>query len=110
MISVSRRRALAFSLVGLHTLTTLPAGAQPASAQDNLREAAELERVVDEAIRPLMQQHGIPGMAVGVTAAGRQFFFSYGVASKETGQKVTEDTIFEIGSEIQNFLEAIKAA
>jgi beta-lactamase class C len=37
-------------------------------------------------------------MAVGVTIGGRQHVFSYGVASRETKNPVTPDTLFEIGS------------
>ncbi len=59
--------------------------------------------VVDAAIRPVMQEHAIPGMAVSVTLNGEQYYFNYGVASKESGQRVTEDTIFEIGSVSKTF-------
>jgi beta-lactamase class C len=45
-----------------------------------------------------MGQHDVPGMAVGVTIGGRQHVFSYGVASRETKNPVTPDTLFEIGS------------
>ena len=50
-----------------------------------------------------MAEHKIPGMAVAVTAGGETYFFGYGVASKESGQKVTKDTIFEIGSVSKTF-------
>lgn len=57
-----------------------------------------IRAVVDAAIRPVMQEHAIPGMAVAVTLNGEQYYFNHGVASKESGQMVTENTIFEIGS------------
>ncbi len=50
-----------------------------------------------------MEENGIPGMAVAVTVGGKRFFFNHGVASKESGQKVSEDTIFEIGSISKTF-------
>jgi beta-lactamase class C len=53
---------------------------------------------VDHAFRPLQAEHDVPGMAVAVTVEGRQYFFSYGVASKATNAPVTKDTLFEIGS------------
>lgn len=62
-----------------------------------------LERVVNEAIRPVIDQNNVPGMAVAVTVQGKRYFFNYGVASKESGRKVTEDTIFEIGSISKTF-------
>jgi|GEM_PF-3794910 len=67
----------------------------PADAAD--AERARIERVVDAAIRPVMAQYDIAGMAVGITIAGRATVFDYGVASKETRRPVTPDTLFEIG-------------
>lgn len=72
----------------------LGAYAHAAETQEN----TEIARVVDEAIQPVMKEHDIPGMAVAVTIRGQRYFFNYGVASKENGQKVTENTLFEIGS------------
>lgn len=58
----------------------------------------KISAAVDRAVRPLMQEYGVPGIAVAVTVDGRQHFFSYGVASKESNAPVTKDTLFEIGS------------
>jgi beta-lactamase class C len=58
----------------------------------------EVKRVVDRIIRPMMAKYGIPGMAVGITVAGKPYVFTYGVASAATHQPVTRDTLFEIGS------------
>ncbi|MBB3454886.1 beta-lactamase class C [Rhizobium sp. BK313] len=62
-----------------------------------------LEQAVNDAIRPTMQENNVPGLAVAVTVEGKRYFFNYGVASKESGQKVTEDTILEIGSISKTF-------
>jgi len=62
-----------------------------------------LAQTVNEAIRPVMEENNIPGMAVAVTIRGRHAFFNFGVASKESGQRVTEDTLFEIGSISKTF-------
>jgi beta-lactamase class C len=59
---------------------------------------AEIGAAVDRAVRPLLEEHGAPGVAVAVTVDGRRYFFSYGVASKDGKTRVTEDTLFEIGS------------
>lgn len=56
------------------------------------------QRMVDAVIRPLMVKYGIPGMAVSVVVRGHSRVFDYGVASFRTHDRVTRDTLFEIGS------------
>ena len=68
------------------------------AADDALVRAA-----TDRAIRPLMEEYGVPGMAVAVTAGGRTMFFNYGLASKEEGKPVSEHTLFELGSISKTF-------
>lgn len=72
-------------------------------------DRANIERVVDEAVRPVMTEYDIPGMAVAVTVEGRRYVFNYGVASKETGQKVGDETLFEIGSISKTFTATLAA-
>jgi beta-lactamase class C len=95
--SLSRRRALARSLLAIPALAPL---AQRVRAQAAPRP---IDRVVDEAIGPIIEKHHVPGAAVAVTVQGKRSFFHYGVASRESGQSVTEDTIFEIGSLSKTF-------
>jgi len=64
---------------------------------------ADMDAVVKNAAEDAMRQHGIPGLAIAIAAGGEQWFYSYGVASKKTEQKITEDTIFEIGSVSKTF-------
>jgi beta-lactamase class C len=70
----------------------LPASALASAASTTLQGA------VDAAIRPVMAEYDIPGMAVAVTVDGQSFFFNYGVASREQGTPVSERTLFELGS------------
>lgn len=62
------------------------------------RTQDQIEAVVTAAVRAVMRDHAVPGMAVGITTQGKNYFFYYGTASKETGQPVDENTLFEIGS------------
>jgi beta-lactamase class C len=62
-----------------------------------------IESAVGAAIRPVMAKYRIPGMAVGITVAGKSYVYSYGVASTETRQPVMRDTLFEIGSVTKTF-------
>jgi beta-lactamase class C len=71
--------------------------AHAADSQNHIRD------VVDEVIAPLMQRHGVPGMAVGIITPDEHQVFDYGVASKSTRKPVTKDTLFEIGSISKTF-------
>ncbi|HDX8347029.1 TPA: CMY-1/MOX family class C beta-lactamase [Aeromonas dhakensis] len=60
--------------------------------------AEPLRSVVDASIQPLLKEQRIPGMAVAVLKDGKAHYFNYGVAELATGKKVSEQTLFEIGS------------
>ena len=68
-----------------------------------------VERVVGAGIRPIMAKYRIAGVAVGITLAGKSFVYNYGVASTETRQPVTRDTLFEIGSITKTFTALLAA-
>lgn len=72
-------------------------------------ERSRIESLVSAAIGPVMEEHEIPGMAVGVTLRGQRYLFTYGVASIESGQAVAEDTLFEIGSISKTFTATLAA-
>ncbi|BDB27200.1 class C beta-lactamase [Cupriavidus sp. P-10] len=93
----------------IHALTRLAAIAAtgllctPAAYAADKVDPRQLERAVNEAIAPMMKAHNIPGMAIAVTAGGKQYFFNYGVTAKRGGKPVTESTLFEIGSVSKTF-------
>ncbi|NML18998.1 class C beta-lactamase [Azohydromonas caseinilytica] len=74
-----------------------------AQAAASAADSADIGAAVDGAFRPLLRAHVIPGMAVAVTDNGKRHFFGYGVASRDTGAPVTQDTLFEIGSLSKTF-------
>jgi beta-lactamase class C len=71
--------------------------------------ADPVENIVIETIWPVMDQYGIPGMAVGIVEHGKSHVYDYGMASKATGRPVTADTLFEIGSISKTFTATLTA-
>jgi beta-lactamase class C len=63
----------------------------------------QVRQVVDEAVKPVIEQYGIPGMAVAVTIDGKRHFIEYGLASKKPRVPVARDTLFELGSISKTF-------
>jgi beta-lactamase class C len=68
--------------------------ATSSAADDN----AKIRAIVEAAVRPLMAEYDLPGMAVGVTVDGTAHIFNYGLASKEDKIAVSDATLFELGS------------
>ncbi|MBB2906390.1 beta-lactamase class C [Rhizobium sp. RAS22] len=71
----------------------------PALAADEAR----LKAITDAAIKPIMEKNGIPGLAIGISVDGESYIFTYGAMSKSTGQPVTAETLFELGSISKTF-------
>jgi beta-lactamase class C len=92
----TRARSLAAAVLFVICATT-----SVGHADDDLQH--RVKSTVDMAIRPVMAKYSIPGVAVGITAAGKPYVFSYGLASTETRRPVTRDTLFEIGSVTKTF-------
>jgi len=57
-----------------------------------------IRTTVNRAIKPIMADNGIRGMAVGIIDGDEHYLFNYGLTSAETGEPVTRDTLFELGS------------
>lgn len=75
----------------------------PANSHAAGDRRAVVERVVAQAIRPVMARYGVPGMAVGIVTNGQNYVYDYGVASKATRRPVSSNTLFEVGSISKTF-------
>ncbi len=108
MISMPKfSRRIAISLISLLPLTSWAsadlAQSTPAQQAAQTVQTVQIRAAVDAAIRPLMAEHDVPGMAVAVTVNGQAMFFQYGVASSASKTPVSETTLFEIGSISKTF-------
>ncbi len=72
-------------------------------------DAADNEEIVAQAVRPVMEHYGVPGMAVGIICDGQSRVFTYGVGSKTTGKPITDSTLFEVGSVSKTFTATLAA-
>ncbi len=75
--------------VMLSSVSALPAIAM---SQEQFQETAK------KVFQPVIKEYDIPGLAVGVSIKGKHFLYTHGHANRETGENVTADTIFELGS------------
>ncbi|MCX4024679.1 beta-lactamase [Endozoicomonas sp. SM1973] len=67
------------------------------------QKSQSLKLIVDKQAHMLMDKYQIPGMAIGITIDGNRHYFNYGLANKATKQKITENTLFELGSVSKTF-------
>ncbi|OTG82207.1 class C beta-lactamase [Acinetobacter sp. ANC 4648] len=58
-----------------------------------------IEAAVNQSFKPLMEQYGVAGMAIGVIYKGKNYEQYYGIQSNsDNNKKVDNRTIFELGS------------
>ncbi|MFF7454501.1 serine hydrolase domain-containing protein [Kitasatospora sp. NPDC008115] len=109
-------RTLAATALAVAGLLPMTLGAAPAAAPvtgsaataataAEARELSpELQARLDEAIRQVMRQAGIPGVQVGLWIPGQgRYLRAFGVADKETGEPMTDRMHMRIGSETKTF-------
>ncbi len=73
------------------------------AAQAARSDQLGLKTRVDQIVKSLMEENGIPGMAVGIVTPSGRYVFNYGVASKALQTPVSDQTLFEIGSVSKTF-------
>ncbi|KAG1258364.1 hypothetical protein G6F65_015604 [Rhizopus arrhizus] len=88
-----RTRRIALS--GLVVLALGAGAAQAFAAPTPPVDPTTASRSIDEAAQAVLREYGVPGMALAITRDGRQQFYSYGEASRQTQAKVSRDTLFE---------------
>src|SRR5260221_11266831 len=71
-------------------------------------QTAKIKSVVDGAVRSAMVNYSVPGMAVGLTLAGKDYVFNYGFACREKKKTVTDGTLFEMGSISKTFTATLR--
>jgi beta-lactamase class C len=52
-------------------------------------EQSKIKVAVDATVQPLKEKYDIPGMAIAITVSGKNYFYNYGVKSKETREPIT---------------------
>jgi beta-lactamase class C len=97
---ISPKSRVGVTLAALSACLALAASASHA-ADDG--DTARLRAIVDQAVRPVIAEYDLPGMAVAVTVDGKASFFNYGLASREDNTPVSENTLFELGSISKTF-------
>ncbi|MEU0673611.1 serine hydrolase domain-containing protein [Streptomyces sp. NPDC006172] len=64
----------------------------------------EVQGQIDQAVQRVLKETGAPGVSVGIWTPDRgEYVKSFGVADKDTGQKMTPDLYMRIGSETKTF-------
>ncbi|RQP05344.1 MAG: beta-lactamase [Paracoccus sp. BP8] len=73
--------------------------AMPASAMSE----AEFQQMAAGIFAPVIAEHDIPGLAVGITWRGQDYVYTAGMADRAAAVPVTAETLFELGSISKTF-------
>ncbi|MEU3978821.1 serine hydrolase domain-containing protein [Streptomyces sp. NPDC026672] len=76
----------------------------PSASADAVRDLTPAVRgQLDDAVRRVMREAGIPGVTVGIWKPGERYVKSFGVADRTTRRAMTPDLYMRIGSETKTF-------
>lgn len=73
--------------------------AMPASAMSE----AEFQQMAAGIFAPVIAEHDIPGLAIGMTWQGQDYVYTAGMADRAAAVPVTAETLFELGSISKTF-------
>lgn len=83
----------------LLVISLIFAGLMPVQAQTDLDTAA-----IDAYVTRMLEVHGVPGAAIAIVQNNRlQYVKGYGIRNVDTGEPVTPETLFSIGSISKSF-------
>jgi CubicO group peptidase (beta-lactamase class C family) len=102
---MERRDFLAAGIALPGALRTVVDDAQPSTPRPKrivVRSDDRFEEIIRIAERT-MQEHGVPGVAIGVIKDGQLQMRSLGITSVEDPRPVTDDTVFELASLSKTF-------
>ena len=85
------------------SITIIMGFGMPLHANEFSQNEKKIEKVVTQSFKPLMDEYGVAGMAIGVIYNGRSYENYYGVRSKDTNGSVNSQTLFELGSLSKTF-------
>ncbi|MNR85128.1 Beta-lactamase precursor [compost metagenome] len=84
-------------------ITIIMGFGMPLHANEFSQNEKKIEKVVTQSFKPLVDEYGVAGMAIGVIYNGRSYENYYGVRSKDTNESVNSQTLFELGSLSKTF-------
>lgn len=84
-------------------ITIIMGFGMPLHANEFSQNEKNIEKVVTQSFKPLMDEYGVAGMAIGIIYNGRSYENYYGVRSKDTNESVNSQTLFELGSLSKTF-------